>query len=221
LLLTAFDYAGNSKSAPPVNIDMTPPTITLNIADGQIFNGVAPDPVCTVTDALSGPAGCVGSLGNAATPGWYSYVAIAKDKAGNTTTKSITFKATYLFGGFLQPVNDTAHYVGTAPPPYSVFAGGSTVPLKFKLQKQDGTFAQATATPTFITPVRMGTLGGVPVNEPTVTTAPTPGNLFTWDPSSQTYSYNWKTDKKTMTGYYWRVGVLIDGQTFTVVIGLK
>jgi hypothetical protein len=69
--------------------------------------------------------------------------------------------------------------------------------------------------------VRMGPLGSVPANEATVTTAPTPGNLFTYDSASKSYSYNWKTDKKTMTGYYWKVGVIVDGQTFTVIIGLK
>jgi hypothetical protein len=218
---TAFDFAGNAKQSAPFNIDLTPPTVTINIADGQIFNGVAPDPVCTTTDALSGAAGCVGSLANAATPGWYSYVAIGQDNAGNMTTKTITFKASYLFGGFQQPVNYTGHYQGNAPLPYSVFNGGSTVPMKFKLLKQNGTASVATATPTFLTPVRMGPLGGVPVNEPQVVTAPTPGNQFTLDSSSLTYSFNWKTDKKTMSGYYWKVGVLVDGQTFTVLIGLK
>ena len=219
--LTAFDFAGNTKSSAPFNIDTTPPVISTNIADGQVFNGVAPEPTCSATDALSGALGCVGSLSNAATPGWYSYTAVSQDKAGNVATKTITFKASYLYGGFQQPVNDTGHYVGSAPPPYSVFAGGATVPLKFQLRKQDGTYSQATAIPTFTTPVRMGPLGGVPINEPTEVTAPTPGNLFTWDAVAQQYKYNWKTDKKTMAGYYWRVGVLIDGQTFTVLIGLK
>jgi hypothetical protein len=216
---TAFDFAGNARTGPGFNIDRTGPTVVVGgVTDGAVYNGVAPDPTCTVTDALSGPDGCVGSLAATSTPGSYSYVAVGRDKAGNFTTVTVTFRALYLFGGFQQPVNDTAHQTDQA---YSVFAGGSTVPLKFQLKKPDGTTSQASSTPTFVTPVRMGPLGGVPVNEPTVTTAPTPGNLFTYDASSKTYSYNWKTDKKTMTGYYWKVGVVIDGQTFTVIIGLK
>jgi hypothetical protein len=217
---TAFDFAGNANSGTGFNIDKTGPVVTIGgVTNGAVYNGVAPDPTCTVTDPLSGPDGCVGSLAPVPNnPGFYSYVAVGRDKAGNFTTVTATFKALYLFGGFLQPVNDTAHQTDQV---YSVFAGGSTVPLKFQLKKPDGTFSTAQSTPTFTTPLRMGPLGGVPVNEPTVTTAPTPGNLFTYDASSKSYSYNWKTDKKTMTGYYWKVGVIIDGQTFMVIIGLK
>ena len=216
---SAFDFAGNSTPGPTVNLDMTQPTVVIGgVTNGAVYNGVAPDPTCSVTDALSGPAGCTGVITNGPGAGFYTYTATGKDKAGNTKTVSATYKASYLFSGFLQPVNDTAHQVDQT---LSVFGAGSTVALKFRLQKQDGTFVQATATPTFITPVKIGPLGGAPVNEPTLTAAATAGGAFTWDAKTQTYSFNWKTDKKTMAGWYWRVGVLVDGQAFTVVIGLK
>ncbi|HEV7886604.1 MAG TPA: PxKF domain-containing protein, partial [Acidimicrobiales bacterium] len=44
---------------------------------------------------------------------------------------------------------------------------------------------------------------------------------FTFDSGKKLYKYNWKTDKN-MSGYWWRVGVMLDdGTIHTVIIGLK
>ena len=67
--------------------------------------------------------------------GSYTYTATAIDKAGNTSTVTGTYKVIYRFDGFLQPINDTAHEVGTST---SVFKAGSTVPVKLQLKKADG-----------------------------------------------------------------------------------
>jgi hypothetical protein len=61
-------------------------------------------------------------------------------------------------------------------------------------------------------------LGGAPVNEAAPLEAPSSGYNFSYD--GHKYAYNWKTTTKDK-GYYWKVGVLLDGVQYTVIIGLK
>ena len=72
--------------------------------------------------------------GTASGAGTFTYTATATDKAGNKVTTTGTYKVVYRFDGFLQPINDTAHQVGTST---SVFKAGSTVPAKLQLKKAD------------------------------------------------------------------------------------
>ena len=46
----------------------------------------------------------------------------------------------------------------------STFKAGSTVPVKFQLKRADGTAVQATAAPTWLTPVK-GAVTTAPVSE--------------------------------------------------------
>jgi hypothetical protein len=220
----ALDFAGNG-SAPltlgPVNLDQTKPTVQVTgVTDGASYTvGAPPVPGCAGSDALSGLASCTvattGGLSNGV--GYYTVTATATDKAGNTNTAVAHFTAIYRFDGFLQPINDTAHYIGTNT---SVFAAGSTVPVKFQLKRADGSIIQATSAPLWLTPVK-GAAMSLPPNEPTTATTATSGPTFTWDATSQQYIFNWKT-AKTMAGYYWQIGTkLDDGSIYTVIIGLR
>ena len=67
--------------------------------------------------------------------GTFNWTATATDKAGNSVSQTGTYKVVYRFDGFLQPINDTAHQVGTST---SVFKAGSTVPVKFQLKNAVG-----------------------------------------------------------------------------------
>ena len=61
-----------------------------------------------------------------------------------------TYGVTYRFDGFLQPINDTAHQIGTST---SVFKAGSTVPVKFQLKNAAGSVVQSATAPVWLTPV--------------------------------------------------------------------
>src|SRR5262249_36049428 len=153
---TAVDNAGNTQSVTlNINIDTTAPTISFNgVADGAVYTlGQVPAASCTANDSLSGPASCSGTLsgGTANGVGSFTYTATATDKAGNKTTQSITYRVIYRFDGFLQPINDTAHQVGTST---SIFKGGSTIPAKFQLKRADGTVAQANSLPIWEVPAK-------------------------------------------------------------------
>jgi hypothetical protein len=175
-----------------------------------------PTATCTASDSFSGLAGtCTVTVtgGTANGVGTFSYTATATDKASNQVKTTGTYKVVYRFDGFLQPINDTAHQVGTST---SVFKGGSTVPAKFQLKKADGTVVQANTAPVWLTPAK-GAAMGLPVDESLYSAPADSGSTYRSD--GQQYIYNWKTGTG---GYYYRIGVTLDdGQSYYVNIGLR
>ena len=112
-------------------------------------------------------------------------------------------------------MNDTAHQVGVQT---SIFKGGSTVPMKFRLQRANGTVVQAGALPQWLAPVKGGPVSAA-VNKSQYTVSATSGSTYRSEDGQ--YIYNWST-KGYASGYYWRVGArLDDGQTYFVNIGLR
>jgi hypothetical protein len=179
--------------------------------------GAVPPATCTATDGFSGLASCTVTVtgSNANGTGILTDTATATDKVGNTTTVTGTFKVIYRFDGFLQPINDTAHQIGTTT---SVFKAGSTVPAKFQLKKSDGTLIQSAAAPIWLPPVK-GSPTSAPVDELAYTASADSGTTYRWDTNAGPYIYNWKTGTG---GNYWRIGVTLDdGQTYFVNIGLR
>ncbi|HEU5423042.1 MAG TPA: PxKF domain-containing protein, partial [Nitrolancea sp.] len=224
---TASDKAGNTASATVsgINIDSTKPTInSISVVNGAIYT--LGDPAtpsgqlsCSAGDGGSGVASCTVSVtgGNANGVGTFSYTATATDNAGNTATLTGSYKIIYRWDGFLQPINDTAHQVGTTT---SIFKGGSTVPVKFQLKKADGTIIQSNTTPQWLTPAK-GSATTAPVDETVYSDPATSGSTYRYDSTAQQYIYNWGT-AKNQAGYYWRIGVqLDDGQIYYVNIGLR
>jgi uncharacterized protein YjbJ (UPF0337 family) len=216
---TVTDKAGNTAATTVsgINIDKEAPSITgVNVAGGLYTLGAVPAPTCTAGDSFSGLSGsCVVSIsgGNANGVGTFSYIAKATDKAGNTGTTTGTYRVIYRFDGFLQPINDTAHQVGTST---SIFKGGSTVPVKFQLKNAGGTVVQANTAPLWLTPAK-GASMSLPVDETLYAASADSGSTYRYDTSQ--YLYNWKT---TASGNYYRIGVsLDDGQTYYVNIGLR
>jgi hypothetical protein len=219
---TATDKAGNTATATVtgINIDQEKPTLTtadVNVQGGTYTLGSVPAATCTATDSFSGLASCKVTVsgGNANGVGTFTYTATATDKVGNTTTVTGTYKVIYRFDGFLQPINDTAHQVGTAT---SIFKAGSTVPAKFQLRKADGTVVQAATGPIWPTPVK-GSATSAPVDESVYTASSDSGTTYRYDATAMQYIYNWKTGTG---GNYWRIGVTLDdGQIYYVNIGLR
>ncbi|HET6816226.1 MAG TPA: PxKF domain-containing protein [Mycobacteriales bacterium] len=224
---TAYDNAGNQASAEVtgINIDSTNPTITaVGVADGAIFTlgdpSVPASPFsCTATDGGSGVASCsvVVTGGQPNGVGTFSFTATAKDVAGNTTTQTGSYKVIYRWDGFRQPINDTAHQIGTST---SVFKGGSTVPAKFQVKTASGTVVRTNTSPLWLTPAK-GSPMTAAVDESVYSDPATNGTSYSWDSTSQQYIYNWST-KGLNSGFFYRVGVTLDdGQTYYVNLGLR
>jgi hypothetical protein len=217
---TATDIADNrsSKTISGVNIDNEAPSITdVNVAGGFYKLGAAPAATCTATDSYSGVHSCkVDVTGGTNGVGTFSWIAVATDKAGNTSTQKGTYKVTYRFDGFLQPINDTAHQTGLTT---SVFKAGSTVPVKIQLKNAAGQAVQSASPPVWLTPV-LGAKMTLPVDETTVTVSADSGATFRYDTTAQQYIYNWKSP--STGGNYSQIGVkLDDGQIYYVNIGLR
>jgi hypothetical protein len=222
---TVKDKAGNTASATvaPINIDQTNPVFapyqgTTAYTVGQ----KVVEPTCgtRASDALSGLAGCVltSRTGSATTnPGGVGdlvYTFMATDKAGNTATQVVTLHVGYGWAGFLQPVTNTAHDLGTA----STFKAGSTVPMKFVLKDASGTVRQAAYAPMWLAPVDLGTTATSGAGTVTGDTG-TVGGSYKYD--SGQYIYTWQTPKSG-AGHYYRVGVQLDsGDVYTTLIKLS
>jgi hypothetical protein len=120
------------------------------------------------------------------------------------TSASLTIL--YGWGGYLQPINDTAHQTGVAQ---SKFRLGQTIPAKFVLKDARGAVVQQSGSPTFS---RSGNLGSCDAQtEPesiTEVVAPDAGVSYAWDGSQ--YHYNWST-KGLTAGEYRIYANLADG----------
>jgi hypothetical protein len=217
----AVDNAGNTSSAAVdgIDIDAVRPAITLEgIAPGAIYTlGAVPTASCTSNDELSGADGCDVTVtgGVASGAGTFSYTATAKDRAGNIETVQGSYRVIYRWNGFGQPINDTAHQVGTST---SIFKAGSTVPVKFELRRADGTVVQPALAPKWITPVK-GSATSAAVDESLYSVAADSGSTFRL--AGGQWHYNWASPKAG-AGNYWRIGAMLDdGQTYYVNIGLR
>jgi hypothetical protein len=220
---TVTDAAGNTSGASnvvKVMIDSTKPILNPVVSPNPVLlNGTA-----TITsgagDALSGVASS--SCGALVTDsvGSKSITCTATDNAGNTYSKTVSYKVMYRFDGFLQPVNDTAHsQICGLPCPVSIFKGNSTVPLRFELKDGNGTVVQSTDPPVWLTPLQEGGAVAATIDESEYSDAATVGTTYRLTDSQ--YIYNWST-RGFAVGYFWRIGVTLDdGQTYLVYIGLK
>jgi hypothetical protein len=219
----AVDFAGNRASVTVggIDIDHERPSIVMGgVTDGAIYTlGAVPTPSCTAKDDVSGPADCSVTVrgGQPNGVGTFTYEAVAKDKAGNTTKLSGAYRVIYRFDGFLQPINDTAHQVGVTT---SVFKAGSTVPVKLQLKNAGGSTVQAGSAPVWETPAKGGPTTAPP-DEALYGVVADSASAYRWDASARQYIYNWGTDAAAK-GYYYRIGVrLDDGQSYVVNIGLR
>ncbi|MFL0270042.1 Ig-like domain-containing protein [Candidatus Clostridium radicumherbarum] len=178
---TATDKAGNSASytVSGINIDKTAPTI--NVEDGGTYtlNQVV---AWTSSDELSGLATPSSGTIDTSKVGLRTQLIIARDNAGNTIEKTISYTVKYAFGGILQPINPN----GT-----SLFKLGSTVPVKFQLKDATGNYVSTAAATLSI--ARMTDSVAGTDEEVVSTSAATTGNAFRYDSTANQYIFNLST----------------------------
>jgi hypothetical protein len=223
---TAADHAGNTGAAQTFNVKVQDTTAPVLTVPGNITTtatsaaGAVVTYSATASDAVDpNPAvNCSTPSGSTFPLGTTTVSCTAVDAAGNTSAaQTFTVSVAYQWNGFLQPINDTAHQVGTAQ---SVFKAGSTVPVKLQLQTANGTAVQGATAPVFLG-AQKGSAMSAAVDETLYTDPSTTGSTFRWDATSQQYIFNWATSK-AQAGYWWRIAVALpDGSTQYVVIGLR
>ena len=194
----------------PVPIDKTPPTIAVSPGDGAIY-----DPAAVLhfacSDVGSGVASCTATVnGNPASDGDSllspigpkTVVVTAKDRAGNTNSRTVVVQNFWPFQGFFSPIVN--------PPKVNFVNPGNSVPIKFSLGGDRGLSIFATNSP-YSEP---GGCNGAPINSKTVEY---PGaSTLMYDSRLNQYQFNWKTSKD-YRGCRTLFVVLADGSVHTAL----
>ena len=98
-------------------------------------NSLAPQPTCSTNYTVTSAVGTYTTSCTGAAATNYTI-----------TTVAGSFKVLFLWDGFLQPINDTAHDVHTTAP-FSKFKLGQTIPAKFDLKDANGNAGDADGQP--------------------------------------------------------------------------
>ena len=121
----------------------------------------------------------------------------------------------YVWSGFLQPINDTAHQVGLNE---SRFRLGQTIPAKFVLRDAAGNVVQQPGSPTFSRSANLGSCDTDASTDPLPDAEPSGGTAYRWDGGQ--YHFNWSTRGLT-PGEYRIYANLADGTRHWVEICLR
>ncbi len=187
----ALDNAGNPARAglSGINIDRTAPVVQVTgVANGGTYSlGSVPPAGCRTSDAPSGVAvSAVAATSGGSSNGVGTFTAActgARDNAGNTGSATASYSVRYAFNGFFAPVNNL--------PVVNTVRAGQTVPVKFSLS---GNFGLGVLQGGIATSVSIGCTSGV--LDPVEVTVTNPGaSQFTYDPVSDVYQFNWKTER--------------------------
>jgi len=211
----------NTPNEVPPGITINSPTATTYTLNQTVAASYfCSDPTSSKLPQVSNPTGpyltnvaasCLGPIASgtnidtsAAALGPHTFTVNAIDTGSNTASKSVTYNVagyqpagTTCFGDaghqVLQPINPYPAQ------PLSVFKGGSTIPVKFRVCDVNGvsigTAGVVTSNP-FACTITGST--GSPIDE-TVTSA-TPDTNFRWDSTNQQWIFNWGTKGLTAGG---------------------
>jgi hypothetical protein len=193
--VTARDGAGNrhTETHEYTVVDGAGPSISLRSpADGAVYSlddVVAADYDCADEDGGSGVASCNGTVADGAPVdtsdfGEHSFTVSSSDRAGNTSSKTVTYRVQFNFEGFFAPLVNR--------PRVNVVKAGSVVPITFSLDGNQGREVFATGYPRSVD-MTCGSHadldGGTRVQSPGHT-------KLRYKPKRDLYIYLWKTDKR-------------------------
>ena len=189
----ATSTGGTASQSVTLARDTTAPVVTVTgVSNGGNYTlGSVPVAVCSTTDALSGVAtqATVSVTGGNA-DGTGSFTATCSggaDKAGNQDSATVTYtvKRLYTWTGFLQPVDNL--------PTLNTVNAGQAIPVKFRLGGDFGLNIFASGYPKVQTVACPGSSGSG--SSPIEETVSADNSSLQYDPTTQTYTYVWKTDK--------------------------
>lgn len=214
----AVDLAGNAASATVsgIDIDLTPPIVAVTgVANGATYQlGSVPAAGCSTSDALSGvetSAAVAVTGGTSNGVGVFSVACTgARDRAGNTGSAVATYTVRYVFTGFFAPVNNA--------PVVNALKAGQAVPVKFSLGGDHGLDVLLNGTAHSV-PIPCSATDVVDPVESVVTL--TGATVFSYDPATAKYQFNWKTEKGWAGSCRRLLVRLDDGSTHTADFQLR
>jgi len=170
--------------------DSQPPEVTIaspiNNATYTLAQSVPASFACSDDGGVSSCVGnpfANGAVVDTSSLGQKSFSVTATDLTGNTVTVTVHYTvAIYTFKGFFSPIHN--------PPDLNVVKPGSAVPIKFSLTGNQGLQIFAADSPAS----RPISCDPTVPQDPVAGTNTSGGSMLSYDPSSDTYTYSWKTD---------------------------
>jgi hypothetical protein len=207
------DNAGNTSSGTSAtfNFDDTNPVVSLvgGPANGgtYYFGFVPAAPTCSASDALSGIDGSCSVSGYSNAVGGHTVTATATDKAGNTSSSSVSYTVSaWTLKGFYAPVDMGIH---------NLVKGGATVPLKFEIFAGPTELTNTGYIQTFTQKISCTAGAGDDIEQ-----YATGGTSLRYDTTSGQFIFNWQTVKSA--GSCYRVTMkALDGSTISADFTLK
>ncbi len=186
------DAAGNCSTAGPIGgnkVDRKNPGATIDAPKGTLKLGQVVKAAFRCLDGGSGIASCVGGVANRAAVntksiGAKTFSVSARDKVGNRSTASSSYKVIYNFSGFFKPL-------ANAPKLNQVKVGDKSVPLRFSLNGNQGLKVLAAGYPQS-RQVNCKTLGALRGKK---WTGSSPAGLK-YDRRQRRYTYTWSIGKR-------------------------
>jgi hypothetical protein len=181
---TCQDVAGNSNSATyTVMVDKTAPTLNPVVSPNPVPVGGTATASPNASDALSGIASQSCDAVDTSTVGSKTIICTATDNAGNASSASVSYSVIYNFAGFFSPVDNL--------PVLNTVKTGQAIPVRFSLGGDQGLDIFAAGYPKVQQIACDSSAPGDAIEE-TVTS----GNSgLQYDPTTNTYTYVWKTQK--------------------------
>ena len=200
------DKAGNIEETQTqtVNIDKTPPHVTINTPAGEYLLNQQVLADWSADDAVSGIALATGTIpkGSAidtTSVGTKTFEVTASDNSGNPVTKTVSYHVRYHFAGFFKPIDNF--------PILNTVQAGSAVPIKFSLSGyQSLNIFEANYPKSSVISCELST--SFDAIDGTVTDG---GRGLFYNASLDQYNYVWKTDKTWAGSCRQLVVKLIDG----------
>lgn len=210
--LDGIKYEGGIE----IIVDATAPNIAVNgISDGEIVKLSQKVPVTwSASDEMSGidtAAGDIasGSMLDTSKVGPHVLTFTAADKAGNVTTKSISYCVQYDYSGILEPIKNDGS---------SIFNLGSSIPVKFVIKDANGAYVTDAVAKLYVAKVTDNVIE--PETEAVSTSAASSGNNFRYDSTSNQYIFNLSTKNLSEGAIQIRIE-LGDGTSNTVKVVLR
>jgi len=216
---SATDGTHTTNATRTVNVvDTTPPVISCPAdvvvtlpPNSNATSMMVSYPAVTASDSCAGSASVVSSppSGSVFPVGTTTVNATADDGNGNTASCSFHVTVQYNFTGFFSPVAN--------PPTFNIVNAGRAVPVKFSLSGNKGLNIFAPGSPSS-GPVACSSSDDASVLTDTITAG---GSSLSYDPSSDQYTYVWKTDPSWAGTCRQLVVTLKDGSIHTAYFKFK
>lgn len=203
--------AGSDGKCGSTPTDTTPPSATIvTPADGSthlLGSTVLADYACQDEVGGSGLASCLGTVADGAvidttTIGTNIFTVTATDNALNQTVTTANYNVIYPFGGFVSPVDPL--------PTVNSLKAGQAVPVRFSLGGDRGLAVLAVGYPKSETIPCSSSAQVDGIEE----TASSGSSGLSYDSSTDTYSYTWKTGKEWKNTCRQLVVRLVDGASY-------